>query len=340
MNAKTFIATTGHGLARAWRGPGTDWTVEFALTGQDVRCLAADPLAPNVAYAGTQGNGVLRSDDRGVTWQPAGLAGKIVKALAVSPHEPGMLYAGTKPALMFVTHDGGGTWAELDGFRRIPWRRMWFSPAEPPFTAYVQAIALSPAEPNVIVVGVEAGAVVRSTDGGETWSGHRKGALRDCHSLAFHATNGDWAYEAGGSGTGAAVSRDAGHSWRQPRAGLDRHYGWAVAADPKRPEVWYVSASPSFSLSSSSPPAHVDGRANAYIFRAAAGAAWQKLGGGLPQPLDHMAYALLTDPAAPGHVYAGMGNGDVWHSADHGETWRRLPFSLGSIRRSLIMLSE
>lgn len=310
MNAKTLIATTGRGLACAERQAGCNWSVEFPLAGQDVRCLAAAPLNPDVVYAGTQGQGVLRSEDRGHTWQPAGLAGQTVKALTVSPLESGTVYAGTRPAWMYRSDDGGQTWRELDGFRRIPWRRLWFSPAEPPFTAYVQAIALSPADPNVIVVGIEAGAVVRSEDGGRTWSGHRKGALRDCHSLAFHATHGDWVYQAGGSGGGAAVSRDAGQTWRQPKAGLDRHYGWAVAADPARPEVWYVSVSPGPGK------AHSMGNAQAYTFHSAGGAAWQKLGGGLPQPLDHMPYALLTDPAAPGHVYAGLSNGDVWHSAD------------------------
>ncbi len=86
------------------------------------------------------------------------------------------------------------------------------------------------------------------------------------------------------------------------------------------------------------PPAHIDGHANAYIFRAVAGAAWQKLGGGLPQPLNYMAYALFTDPTAPGHVYAGLANGDVWHSTDHGDAWQQLPFDLKSIHRTLIMI--
>ena len=36
----------------------------------------------------------------------------------------------------------------------------------------------------------------------------------------------------------------AGVTWTQPRAGLDRHYGWAVAADCEHPEVWYASLSP------------------------------------------------------------------------------------------------
>ncbi len=66
--------------------------------------------------------------------------------------------------------------------------------------------------------------------------------------------------------------------------------------------------------------------------------AWHKLGGGLPQPLAYMAYALITDPDAPGHVYAGLSNGDVWQSTDHGDSWTKLPFNLTGIHRSMILL--
>src|SRR5271166_5267189 len=108
------------------------------------------------------------------------------------------------------SRDGGANWADLRSFRRIRSRWFWFSPAEKPYSAYVQAIALSPTDPSTIVVGIEAGAVVRSTDGGQSWSGHRRGALRDCHSLTFHSTNGNWVYEGGGSiGAGVSVSRGA-----------------------------------------------------------------------------------------------------------------------------------
>jgi len=195
MNANIFIATNGQGLARAERNADGEWSVEFLRAEQDVRCLAADPLNPSVLYAGTQGDGVLRSDDRGKTWQPAGMQGQIVKSLAVSPHEPGTIYAGIKPAYLFVPGDGGQTWAELEGFRRIPFRWWWFSPAEKPGSAYVQAMTLSPTDPDVIMAGIEFGAVVRSTDGGQNWSGHRKGSLRDCHTLKFHTTDGNWVYE-------------------------------------------------------------------------------------------------------------------------------------------------
>jgi photosystem II stability/assembly factor-like uncharacterized protein len=331
MGLDVFLATTGHGVAAASRDPVGAWSVVHTLEDQAVRCLAADPVQAGIVYAGTNGAGVLRSGDAGRTWQPAGLAGQTIRALAASRVAPGTVYAGTKPPCLFVSHDGGASWTELDGFRWIPFRWLWRSPAERPFTAYVQAIALSPTDPDILVVGIEAGATVRSTDCGRTWSRHLRGSLRDCHSLTFHATDGDWVYEAGGTGGGASVSRDGGRTWTRQRTGLDRHYGWACAADPARPEVWYVSASPGPGK------AHGDGDAQAAIFRSMDGR-WQRLEGGLPQPLDHMPYGLLTDPEAPGHLYAGLANGRVWHSTNHGDHWVQLPFELGAVRMTLLRL--
>jgi photosystem II stability/assembly factor-like uncharacterized protein len=155
--------------------------------------------------------------------------------------------------------------------------------------------------------------------------------LRDCHTLTFHSSDRSWVYEAGGTGAGVAYSHDGGQTWTQPRVGLDRHYGWAVAADPAQPEIWYASVAPGPRA------AHSALHAQACIVRKCGSAPWERLDGGLPQPLTHMAYALLTDPAAPGRVYAGLSNGEVWQSTDWGDTWQRLPFTLGAIRRSLLM---
>ncbi len=335
---QVFLATTGRGVARAERATNGAWAVESLLADQSVLCLAADPLNSAIIYAGTRENGVMRSEDGGKSWASAGLAGRTVKALAVSRTEAGVVYAGLKPPMLMVSRDGGANWAEIETFQKVR-SRWWRSPAESDLGAYIQGIALSPTDSKVVVVGIEAGAVLRTADGGRTWEGHRPGALRDCHTVTFHNTDGAWAYEAGGTGAGASFSRDGGRTWKQPGDGLDRHYGWACAADPARPEVWYVSASPTFAWSHPfQPPAHVDGHADAYVFRSAGGAPWEKLQGGLPQPLDYMAYGLFTDPAAPGHVYAGLSNGDVWHSANYGDAWEKLPFSLGRINRMLIML--
>jgi photosystem II stability/assembly factor-like uncharacterized protein len=325
-----FLATNGNGIARAEQRSGGQWSLDFLLQGQDVRCLASVPHNSNIIYAGTQGSGVLRSDDSGKTWQPCGLPDQIVKSLAVSPHDPDTIYAGTKPAYMYVSRDGGSSWEELRGFRRIPWRWWWFSPAEKPGTAYVQSIALSPTDPNVLLAGIEFGAVVRSQDGGLTWSAHRRGALRDCHTLKFHNTNGNWAYEAGGTGGGASYSRDSGLTWRKAKAGLAKHYGVACAADPERPEIWYVSVAPG--------PGKAYGEtAEAYLYRAAGGAGWQPIGWEA-HPMRHMPITLVTDPKAPGHLYAGLTSGDVWHSTDHGDNWQKLPFNLKGIWFSLLLI--
>jgi photosystem II stability/assembly factor-like uncharacterized protein len=250
-----------------------------------------------------------------------GLAGRIVKSIAVSPHDPTVIYAGAKPAAVYKTTDRGRHWTELDGFRRIPNRWWWFSPAEQPFRAYVNALAVSPTEPDVVLAGIEFGAVVRSEDGGRTWSRHLGSALRDCHSLKFHARNGQWVYEAGGNGGGAAVSRDGGRSWYRQKAGLSKHYGVACAADPERPEVWYVAVAPS--------PRKAYGRdVEAYLYRASAGADWQPIGWE-PQPMGQMPRAIVTRPDTPGQLLVGTTYGAVWHSTDYGDTWRRLPFDLG-----------
>ena len=91
MEKQTILTTNETGIGRAFCDEQGQWQVEGVLAGQDVRCLAADPLDPQVVYAGTQGSGLFRSRDRGQSWEPAGLEGQVVKALAASPHQQGLL---------------------------------------------------------------------------------------------------------------------------------------------------------------------------------------------------------------------------------------------------------
>jgi photosystem II stability/assembly factor-like uncharacterized protein len=320
ISQRVFLAISSRRVVRAECVDG-NWQVATVLAGPAPVTLAADPNDPDVVYAGTQGNGVYRSADRGRCWTPLGLAGRIVKSLAVSPHDPGVIYAGVKPAAVYKSDDSGRNWRELQGFRRIPNRWWWFSPAEPPFRAYVNTLAVSPTEPEVVLAGIEFGALVRSEDGGQTWSGHLPGAMRDCHVLKFHARDGQWVYEAGGPGSGAAVSRDGGRTWRQHGAGLVKNYGVTCIADPVRPEVWYVAVAPG--------PRKAYGReVEAYLYRSSAGADWQPIGWE-PHPMGQMPRALVTLPDAPGQLFVGTTYGNVWHTADYGDTWQGLPFDLG-----------
>ena len=79
IGERVFLATTGSGLARATRDADGAWSVASSLQDHDVRSLAADPLNANVVYAGTQGDGVLRSDDRGQTWVSVGMEVEILE---------------------------------------------------------------------------------------------------------------------------------------------------------------------------------------------------------------------------------------------------------------------
>lgn len=326
--ATLFLATPGFGITRAERSGGR-WRVQHVLAESAVRCLA---IGGDTQWAGSTGEGVWRSDDGGRSWRPAGLGRQTVTALAASPDVPEVVYAGLKPAALAATWDGGERWMELDGFHRIRGRRFWFSPAQRPWSAYVQGLAVAPGDPDHVVAGIEFGAVVRSTDGGVTWSGHRKGAIRDCHSLTFHATDGSRVYE-GGAGfprRPCAASRDGGETWTAP-GGNQHGYGWACAADPGDPDTFYCSAAPGPGR------AHGSGPADAHIYRSTAGGRWVRLAGGLPDPLEAMPYALLTDRSRPGHLYAGLGDGRVFFTGDRGDHWDPLELELGRVQRAMIL---
>jgi hypothetical protein len=299
----------------------------------DVTCLEEDPSDSNILYAGTKEDGVYRSTDKGLTWKAAGMQGQIVKSLAVSPHDASIIYAGSKPALLFRSTDSGATWNELKGFRDIPNRWWWFSPAEPPDRRpYIIAIAPSPTQKDVLLAGVEFGAVVRSTDGGQSWSRHLRGSLRDCHSLKFHHLNGDWAYEAGGTGGGVSITMDGGLTWKKVPRGLAASYGIVCAADPLKPEVWYVCVGKSpFNAFGDHP--------DVFLYRSSGGAGWEPIGW-TAHPLHETPTTLITVPGKTGELYAGLQKGQVWHSSDYGDSWQQLPFHMQGIWHSMLVLME
>jgi len=168
----------------------------------------------------------------------------------------------------------------------------------------------------VILVGIELGGLMYTGDGGQTWTDHRPDAERDAHAIAWHPRAPGRAYEAAGGGP--AWSLDGGWTWHSVDDGLDRHYTWALAVDPDDPNLWYISASPGPWY------AHSEGNAQAHICRWRGKGPWQALGGGLPQPLNSMPYALAS---LSGRLYAGLSDGTIYVSYDAGEGWKRLTLS-------------
>lgn len=336
-NEHVFLASTGSALARA-ENMADEWVVTHPLEDVKINYIVRVPDDPQTVYIGTQTKGVLISQDAGKTWQPTGLSGIPVKSLAIDPSNTQTIYAGCKPVSLYVSHDSGDSWKELAAMRKTR-KWWWFSPADPPgMTPYVSGLAVSPINPQVLLAGIEVGATMLSLNGGLTWSKHLRGSQRDCHSLKFHPVDGDWAYEGGGGGV--SFSQDGGRTWVKSKLGLGSKYGWMVAADPERPDLWYLSASeaPNLIRGEFDPPAHQDGQARAHIFRKISHEPWEQLSGGLPEPLDYMAYDLAVVPGQPGHLYAGLSNGQVWHTSDYGDHWVLMPFNLGRVDTSLIVM--
>ena len=283
------------------------WSAQAELAGEDVRCLAADGAT---VYAGTQAGGVHRSTDGGRTWSPCALRGAPVKSLAVTP---GAVYAGTKEPRVHYSLDGGESWHSLSRFSRArTW--WWAQPAERPFRpSYVSGLAVTP---EAIVAGIEACGVLRSTDGGRTWSGHRRRALRDCHELL---AAGELVYEAGSGGL--AVSRDLGRTWQRWSRGLDRRYGWSVAVGD---ETVYLAAAPYRSAHS--------GNSQARVFRAGGNSEWEPCTDELP--------SLPRLRAVQGEVFAALGDGTLLCSSDRAGSWNTCPVSVGATSRALLALPE
>jgi photosystem II stability/assembly factor-like uncharacterized protein len=302
-----LFAATGESVVRLDEEGGT-WSATHVLEADGAQCLAVDPHARGRVFAGLREGGVRRSDDSGGTWVDCGLPEPGVFSLAVSPAD-GRVYAGTEPSRLFASNDAGTTWEALDALLDLPSRPTWSFPPRP-WTSHVRWVAPSPHDENVVLAGIELGGLMRSADGGRSWEDHRPGAQRDVHCLAWHPRVAGRAYEAGGGGS--AFSVDGGETWTPADEGRDRNYTWALAVDPEDPDLWYVSAS-------TGPfAAHGRGEPRAHVYRRRAGKPWETLGGGLPEPLPAMPYALV---ATDGRLFAGLADGQLWESRDRGDTW-------------------
>jgi photosystem II stability/assembly factor-like uncharacterized protein len=281
--------------------------------------------------AGTRESGIWQSLDKGENWEQLSDQIQDIKSISISPHDPNHILAGLKPAAVHASKDGGYTWKEMTDFQKIRGRWWWFFPAEPPgLSPYVMDIQHSPTDPNIVIAGVELGAVVRSMDGGITWSNHLQKSLRDCHSLKFHASDGNWIYEAGGSGGGVSLSQDGGETWHKKSKGLEKKYGIVCAADPENPAIWYV-------VLGSSPSNAFGNDPEVYMYRTNEMGGWDPIGW-QSHPLRETPTKLVTIPGNPGHIIAAINSGKLFHSKDYGDSWTPLPFRMQGNWYSLILV--
>ncbi|MFC5134800.1 MULTISPECIES: WD40/YVTN/BNR-like repeat-containing protein [Haloferacaceae] len=287
--------------------------VENRLDGRRVECVAVHRDVPERVFAGTFDDGLYRSVDAGESFEriaattlgPDGTGPDAVTALAVSPHDPAEAWVGTEPSRLYRTADGGTSIERVAGLTDVPSASEWSFPPRPN-THHVRWIETCPDDPDRWYVGIEAGALVVTSDGGDTWTDRPPGSRRDTHTIATHPDAPDRVYVA--AGDGYAESDDRGESFEVVSEGLDHGYVWGLAVDPGDPDRVLVSAA------SGANAAHR--RGDAYLYRRQ---------GRTDENGDAAAWERLDDRGVPtgegtyrAVLASGTDDGEIWVLADHG----------------------
>lgn len=308
---------------------GGEWAVDLQITGSRPQCVAVDTRHPQYVYCGTFDKGLWRSKNAGETWEPvgSGITHKAVMSVAVSTTEQagdcGVVYTGTEPSALFRSEDGGNTWQDLASLRELPSAPTWSFPPRP-YTSHVRWITPDPLVVGRVFAAVEAGALLRSLDGGQTWEDRKPTGPFDTHTLVMHRLAPNRLYSAAGDGfmspgQGFVESEDGGETWYRPGEGLQHHYLWSVAADPADPTTIVISAA------QSPLHAHSPQDAESALYRRSSDAnQWRQVQDGFPEPRGLLTSVLATHEAEPGVFYAANNKG-VFRSADAGSSWTALP---------------
>ena len=229
---------------------GTSWThVAPYLDYLAFASIARSPRDPNVLYAGTgegfgnsdavRGDGIFRSADRGDTWTLLGSTNRFngfshVNRLVVFGTGQDTVVAATNVGL-YRSVDNGASWQQMyvNGTRRI------------------QQVISNPLRPRTLYATVNGLGVIRSGDGGTSWSEVRTGlgaGSRYEIALAPQDTTHLYAQiETSASVSGYYRSTDAGQSWAQLTGGTTNvlnGQGWydnALTVDPINKNRVYVA---------------------------------------------------------------------------------------------------
>src|SRR3989475_5927779 len=296
------------------------WTVDEHLAGLSPGCAAVDRSSPAQVYCGPGRAGLFRSRDSGRNWEPVGrgIDHLMVTAVDVGHAEQAdgfsVVYAGTEPSAVFRSDNGGDSWVDLAGLRALPSADTWSFPPRPD-THHVRWIEADVSVAERVFVAIEAGALVRTFDGGRTWRDRVRGGPYDTHTAATHPLAPGRIYSA--AGDGYFESENAGDEWARRVDGLRHRYMVGVAVDSGDPETVFVSAADGPWV------AYSPRNAEAYVYRKAKRRAWELAMEGLPAARGTTASHFATHPQEPGVIYAANNRG-VFNSTDAGRTWKVL----------------
>jgi photosystem II stability/assembly factor-like uncharacterized protein len=338
-----------------------DWKIEGPhFAGWDVYHVNGSPAEPNRLYASTSrgwfGQVIQRSDDGGATWQPVGNefhyegATNTHKWYDNSDHpyeflrvwhlepsltDPETVYAGVEDAALFKSTNGGMSWAELPSLRNHPTAPTWAPGAG---GLCLHTIIQDPSNPNRIFTAISSAGSFRTDDSGKTWHpinhGLRSSFIPDpdaevghcVHHLAMHPSRPNTLFMQ--KHWDVMRTDDAGDSWHEVSGNLPTDFGFAIDVHAHEPETIYVVP-----ITSDSDHFVPDGKLRVYRSRSG-GNEWEALTKGLPQKdcyVNVLRDAMAVDSAETCGVYFGTTGGQVYASADSGDSWTAIARDLPAV---------
>ncbi len=342
-------------------GKRQDWQVDGPFFGGwEIYHLKGSPIDPNRIYAsqssGWFGQVVHRSDDGGKSWETVGnefvydgVPGthqwydgtahpwefNRVWHLEPSPVDVDTVYAGVEDAALFRSADGGGTWSELSGLRGHGTGPLWQPGAG---GLCLHTIIVDPTNPERIFIAISAAGAFRTDDGGKSWrpinQGLRSEYIPDpeaeighcVHHIAMHPSRPEVLFMQ--KHWDVMRSDNAGDSWHEVSGNLPSDFGFVIDVHAHEPETLYVVPIESDSLHY--PP---EGKLRVYRSRTG-GNEWEALTKGLPQKdtyVNVLRDAMAVDRLDECGVYFGTTGGQVYGSADSGDSWQTIAGGLPKV---------
>src|SRR5687767_2882582 len=249
--------------------------------------------------------------------------------------DPDTVYAGVEDAALFKTVDGGKTWQELPGLRATK-GNLWQPGAG---GMAVHTIILDPKNANRIYIAISAAGAFRTDDGGKTWKPINRGLksqyelpdpdaeVGHCvHRIAMHPSRPDVLFMQ--KHWDVLRTDNAGDLWSEVSGNLPSDFGFPIDVHAHEPNTIYVV--PIKSDSEHFPP---DGKLRVYRSKTG-GNEWEALTKGLPQKdcyVNVLRDAMTVDSLEPCGIYFGTTGGQVYGSADNGDTWNAIVRDLPAV---------
>ena len=249
--------------------------------------------------------------------------------------DPDTVYAGVEDAALFKSTNGGTSWEELSSLRTHRTAPSWAPGAG---GLCLHTIIQDPSNPNRIFTAISSAGSFRSDDNGKSWKpinhGLRSSYIPDpdaevghcVHRLAMHPSRPNTLFMQ--KHWDVMRTDDAGDTWHEISGNLPTDFGFAIDVHAHEPETIYVVP-----ITSDSDHFVPEGKLRVYRSRTG-GNEWEPLTKGLPQKdcfVNVLRDAMAVDSAESCGVYFGTTGGQVYASADSGDSWTAIVRDLPSV---------